>query len=283
MLVYLEAPGVAERSLALLENAQTQQDQVYYAFVLRNLASGWTTDQWRSYFGFLNIAHGNYRGGQSFQIFMQQIWDDAAVHLTAADRTALADVLSGANRVEAVKLETTRQFVHNWQLTDVAPRLDDVARGRSFESGRLAYDAAQCGKCHRFQDEGGATGPDITAVGARFNSQYILEAILTPDSTVSDQYRNSVVVTTSGEIFTGRIIDEDETVVKIRTSPFARELTEISKSQIDLREESLVSEMPGGLVNVLTGEEILDLIAYLRSGGNPADGAFTATADGESE
>jgi hypothetical protein len=32
--------------------------------------------------------------------------------------------------------------------------------------------------------------------------------------------------------------------------------------------------MPQGLVSVLTKEEILDLIAYLRSAGNAADKAF---------
>jgi hypothetical protein len=39
---------------------------------------------------------------------------------------------------------------------------------------------------------------------------------------------------------------------------------------------SKVSEMPQGLINVLTPEEVLDLIAYLRSGGDPADKAFRA-------
>jgi len=33
--------------------------------------------------------------------------------------------------------------------------------------------------------------------------------------------------------------------------------------------------MPAGLVNVLTQEEILDLLAFLLSGGNPADSAFS--------
>ena len=34
--------------------------------------------------------------------------------------------------------------------------------------------------------------------------------------------------------------------------------------------------MPGGLINVLSREEILDLLAYLKAGGNPADPAFQA-------
>jgi hypothetical protein len=34
--------------------------------------------------------------------------------------------------------------------------------------------------------------------------------------------------------------------------------------------------MPGGLINVLSREDILDLLAYLKAGGNPADPAFQA-------
>ena len=34
--------------------------------------------------------------------------------------------------------------------------------------------------------------------------------------------------------------------------------------------------MPRGLINVLSREEILGLIAYLKAGGNPADPVFQA-------
>jgi hypothetical protein len=35
-----------------------------------------------------------------------------------------------------------------------------------------------------------------------------------------------------------------------------------------------VSMMPPGLINVLNKDELLDLVAYLLSGGNPKDKAF---------
>ena len=37
MLVYFQAPTVAEKTLALLEAAETQEDGIYYAFTLRLL------------------------------------------------------------------------------------------------------------------------------------------------------------------------------------------------------------------------------------------------------
>jgi hypothetical protein len=60
----------------------------------------------------------------------------------------------------------------------------------------------------------------------------------------------------------------------VRTDPFARQPTEILKKKIETREPSKLSEMPQGLINVLTKEEILDLVAYLRSGGDASDKAF---------
>jgi putative heme-binding domain-containing protein len=215
-----------------------------------------------------------YRGGNSFKKFLQKIRDDASATLTDADRVALKEVISGTQTVEAVKLETTRQFVHNWQMEDLLPVADDVESGRSFDKGRAAYEAAQCYKCHRFAGEGGDTGPDITGVGNRFNTVYLLESLIVPSKAVSDQYLGSVIRTLDGEIITGRVIEENDKEIKVRTDPFARALVTIAKSNIEARQQSRVSEMPQGLINTLTKEEILDLIAYMRSAGNSQDKAF---------
>jgi putative heme-binding domain-containing protein len=274
LLAYLESPAVASPAMKLLAEGQTQEDQLHYVLVLRNVAQLLNPEQRRAYFGWLNLAEEKYRGGASFKKFVQRIREDAAAKLTAADREALKDVLEGGQKVEVVKLETTRQFVHNWQMEDLMPLAEQVEKGRSFEKGRAAYEAAQCAKCHRFAGQGGDTGPDITGVGNRFNTQYLFESLIVPSKAVSDQYLGSILRTHDGETITGRILEENDKIVKLRTDPFARELVTIAKENIAERQQSRQSEMPQGLVNVLSKEEILDLIAYLRSAGNAADGAF---------
>jgi putative heme-binding domain-containing protein len=274
MLTYLQYPGVAEPTMKLLAAAQTQEDQLYYVFVLRNAAHLLNNDQRRAYFGWLNLAEQTYRGGASFKKFIIQIRSDAAKKLTDADRLALKDVIEDKTKVEAVKLETTRQFIHNWQMEDMQDMLSQADSGRNFEKGKAAYQAAQCYKCHRFNGEGGDTGPDITGVGNRFNAQYILEAIVVPSKVISDQYQSSLILTTGGEVVSGRIINEDDQQITVRTDPFAREPIVIKKSDIEERQKSSVSEMPQGLINTLTKEEILDMIAYLRSQGKADDKAF---------
>ncbi len=274
LLVYLDAPDIIGRSMKLLGESVTQEDQLFFVFVLRNVQHGWTPEQRRAYFSWMNLAEKNYRGGASFQRFVQQIRKDAVALLTADDKADLKDILEGKRNVEVVKLETTRQFLHNWQMEDLEPMLAEAERGRSFKKGQAAFHAAQCYKCHRFQGQGGATGPDITGVGNRFDAKYLLEALIEPSKVVSDQYANTNIVTVDGEIFSGRIIDQDDKHVRVRTDPYALELTSIAKSDIEEQLPSKVSEMPQGLINVLTKEEILDLIAFMRSGGNREDRVF---------
>ncbi|MEO7299654.1 MAG: heme-binding protein, partial [Verrucomicrobiota bacterium] len=42
LLIFLEAPGVVEKTLDLLDKAKTQEEQIHYIFYLRNLKTGWT-------------------------------------------------------------------------------------------------------------------------------------------------------------------------------------------------------------------------------------------------
>ena len=274
VLVYVDAPGIVERAMSQLQASQTQQDQMFYIFVLRTARHDWTVPLRRAYFGWINLADAKYVGGASFKNFLKKIRSDAVETLSDNEKTALKDVLEGHNQSQAVRLETTRQFVHNWQTSDLAPMLDQASHGRSFEKGRLAFEAAQCLKCHRFGNEGGSTGPDITGVGNRFDAAYILESLVLPSRTISDQYQGSVFSLRDGKILTGRVLSEDAKHVVVRTDPFALKPVEVAKSEIEERQPSKVSEMPQGLINILTKEEILDLIAYLRSGGSRQDKAF---------
>jgi putative heme-binding domain-containing protein len=279
LLVYLDAPGIIPRALEQMRSAQTQQDQMYYVFLLRNVADGWTLPERETFFGWLQLAESKYVGGHSFARFLVQIREDALTTVSDEQREALKDVLEGKAQIEVVDLETTRQFVQNWQESDLVPLLPKTLGDRSFETGALAFKAAQCGKCHRIGREGGATGPDLTGAGNRFSPRDLLESLIFPSKVVSDQYRNSAIITNDGRQVTGRIIDEDDEKLRIRTHPYANELTEIAKTSIEDRTVLETSEMPTGLINVLSQDEILDLIAYLRAGGNPADPAFSQAGE----
>ncbi|HSI35496.1 MAG TPA: c-type cytochrome, partial [Tepidisphaeraceae bacterium] len=274
LLAYLGSQSVITKGLALMSKATTQEDQFHYAFVLRNVPAGWTLDQRKAYFAWVNHATANYKGGNSFKKFLARMKDDAAKSLTDQERVALDTVLKGDVTAVAVKTMKPRQFVRNWQMQDLLPEIDQASAGRDFERGKEVYEAAQCAACHRFGQDGGATGPDLTGVGNRFNPVDSLEAILLPSKVISDQYQTYLVETTDGDMNTGRITYEDDNKLDLATNPFSTDVLSIPKKELKSKSVAKMSMMPPGLVDNFTKEEIFDLIAYLRSGGDPKDKAF---------
>jgi putative heme-binding domain-containing protein len=273
LLVYLESPTVVAKSMKLLGEALTQEEQVHYVVTLRNAKQGWTPQLRRAYFGWINLAQQKFAGGHSFRPFLDNVRRDAVATLNPDEKKALEDVLKGTSVDVALRDSQPRQFVHNWQMEDIVPLVDQAGRGRNFESGRAAFEAAQCLKCHRFNGEGGSTGPDLSGVGNRFNARDLLESILLPSKVVSDQYQN-VRVATDNDVVVGRIERDEPDRLVIRTHPLAGTTVEVKKSAIKDQRPDKLSMMPEGLVSVLKKEEVLDLLAYLRSGANPRDVAF---------
>ena len=315
LLVYLEAPGVVGRTLALLDQAKTQEEQVNYIFHLRTLKSGWTLDQRRKYFDwFTKIRQAgknevtypagspytvwtnqalavkthpaqlvnwfkdvdrDYGDGASYPKYLVNIRRDAVSQLSSAERTALKPFLEGSINAEPWKPTMERKFVKEWTVADLAPALDAVASGRDFKSGKAAFNDAQCITCHRFGNEGGSVGPELTAVGSKYSAKDLLDSLLEPSKVVSDQFQNTVIVKRDGDDVTGRITDENSERVIVMPNMLATELTiEVPVAEIARREPSKLSPMPTGLVNNLTREEILDLIAYLQSAGKAGAANF---------
>jgi putative heme-binding domain-containing protein len=274
LLVYLESPTVIAKSMGLLQSAPTQEDQLHYVLVLRVVKNGWTMDQRKAYFSWLAHADKNYKGGASFKRFLTRIKDDALKTMEPADRDTIEAFLKAGERVEVVTVTKPRQFVRNWQMQDLLPVIDQATTGRDFARGKEALAVAQCLTCHRFGQEGGATGQDLTGVGNRFSPADVLEAILVPSKVISDQYQTTEISTKDKDFVVGRIESEDDEKVEVRTHPLSPETVTVMKKNITRRQPSKISIMPTGLIDVLEQDEILDLIAYIRSAGDPKDKAF---------
>jgi putative heme-binding domain-containing protein len=275
LLVYLDTPGTIGKTMKLLAAAPTQEEQMHYVFTLRHLKRGWTPEQRAAYFNWFPKAAKNNKGSNKFIGFLVDTRNDAIATLTERERSALGGVLleplGGPTPTAAA---VPRKFVKEWTIADLEPALAEVGKGRSFVRGKELYAAVQCAQCHRFGDTGGAVGPDITAASSRFNRHDLLETIVLPSKVISDQFQNTVVVRKNGEDITGRVLTEDVDKVVMSTNPLTPDRVEVPKRDIKTRQISKVSPMPEGLLNVLTREEILDLLAYIESGGNASYSAF---------
>lgn len=284
LLLALNAPAAVSRTVALMRAAATQEEQVTYAIALRNVSSGWTENLRRDYFAWwhggrsqqhplpvvkwFTDAGVNFNNGASFDGFMNNALKEAKATLTPAEVAALGDLTTVRSVVEAPV--EVRPVVKEWNTSDLEPLLPMVGKGRDFARGQAAFAAAQCILCHRYGDQGGAAGPDLTNVATRFKRQDLLESMTEPSKVVSEQYQMTVFTMKDGSVMAGRISQENDDTIVVMTNPFdPSATTALHKPDVAARERSKVSLMPPGLLNTLNEEEILDLMAYLESMGDP--------------
>ncbi len=157
------------------------------------------------------------------------------------------------------------QLQHPWKLEDLV----DLRTGTddaTFTRGMLAFKKAKCDQCHQLSGHGVNLGPDLSDVTLRYRGDRLLQQVIDPSSEISPLHRTYRFLLDSGQIVTGVIQSETEKEVKVLTNLLLPEqVTRLEKSSIELRSESRVSSMPVGLIDVLTKEEIGDLLSYLQA------------------
>jgi putative heme-binding domain-containing protein len=176
------------------------------------------------------------------------------------------------------EMKPDQKFVHDWKMDELLPSLNKVKEGRSFDRGRAAFRQTGCIQCHRFAGEGGSVGPDLRGCGHRLSARDLLESIILPSKSIAEGYALTEIKTTSGEVVTGRIEREEESVVSIRPLAANEEVVTIHKTEINQRTVSKISNMPPSMLNILDEAQILDLLAYLISDGESAQSAFHSQA-----
>ncbi len=257
---------VIEKTLALMQAAPSQEEQIYYALVLR-WAHGWTPQQRERYLRWFHEKGARLSGGNSLAGFIRKIHAEAASRVPDAEKVALAKwivPLTGP----APELITPRAAIKAWTLAELEKELDalkgykpDLARGKQL------YADAQCSRCHLYKDAGGNVGPDLSAVAQRFQRHDILEAITDPNKAVSEQYALTTLTVVGGEQITGIMQEETSGTIRILTDPTKGTSREFYHNIVLKKEKALVSLMPPALLNTMTAEEVADLLAFLGAGG----------------
>jgi putative heme-binding domain-containing protein len=265
LLVYLESTNIISKTLDLLDVAATQEEKLHYLFDLRLVKSGWTVEDHRRYFTWLARARRDFHGARMLPTALNYIRADAEATLTPAERTALADVLAILDKpaTPAPPPPIQRPFVKQWTMAD----FNQLTSGnRDRNRGRRLFTEIGCAQCHRVGTAGGVAGPDLTAVGSRFDRRALLESIIEPSRVIADVYRTVSVTTKSGAIYDGRIVAEDANTVTLALNPVDPDHQQrVSRKEIVSRRISDISAMPQELLNTLTRDEILDLLGWLEA------------------
>lgn len=269
ILARVDAPDFVPKTLQLLAVAQTQQEQLHYIFVLRKAKHGWTDALRADYYRWL-ARLPSFLGGEGMPTFAARITADALAALDEPQRLAAEKVIAAANKPLPPPV-LDRPLVKEWTLSELLPSLNDVGGKRDLKRGHEMFTSSLCIYCHRVGSEGAAVGPNLTDVARRFSRRDILLHILEPSQVVSEKYRTDVVVTFSGNVYTGRIVpsaDYRQSQLTIATNPLQPDqVTSVVKQDVESHTQSPVSVMPKGLLNTLHKDEILDLLAWLEAGG----------------
>lgn len=167
-----------------------------------------------------------------------------------------------------------KAVVREWQMEELLPALEGTMTSRSFTGGQAAFRESGCVQCHRFAGDGGLVGPDLSGIARRQAARDLLESIVLPSKVIAEEFVTLEIETESGEILLGRVEREYAEVLVLRPTSSSEAPVEIKKGNIRRRERSGVSNMPAGVINVLQKEQILDLVAYLLSDGDPAAKVF---------
>jgi putative heme-binding domain-containing protein len=274
LLVYLNSPVAVGRSLDLLESAPSQEEQIHYGQALLHAQSGWSLENRRRMLAWLQKAR-SFRGGKLLATVLVQMRTDFVSSFTEDERGRLsAEIAALLAPADDIAAAPPRPLVRQWTMADFAADLQQPLTGRSAENARSALAAASCLKCHRIGEEGGAAGPDLTLVGRRFDERALLESILVPSKEIDPKYRDTAYILDEGKVVVGRPVQVDATRIVVETDPLTQATATILRASIEETQPANVSPMPTGLADVLTRDEVLDLLAYLKSGGDPESPAF---------
>ena len=275
---FLDAPFAVERGMKLLANASGQEEQIGYAINLRHLKKGWTPELREAYFQWF-VRSGTFSGGARLANYLADIKQHATEAVPESDLTPKLKELIATVPESSIPQFTIepRSFVKNWTMKDLVGDLGvGLEGGRDYANGRKMAGAGSCYVCHRFNGEGGAVGPDLTSAGGKFSPHDLLEAIIDPGKQISDQYGATDFKMKDGTVVTGRIMNLSGNIYNVNTDMMKPStITQVAVDKLESIEPSPISMMPPGLVNTMTPDDILDLLAYFISGGDPEHGLFT--------
>lgn len=153
-----------------------------------------------------------------------------------------------------------------WKLEDLAAVAIEMKSGRSFGNGKQMFQAASCIACHKLEGVGNEFGPDLLKLDPKLKIEEVLKDIIEPSSKINEKFQTWKFEMKSGKEYTGIILEEKNGKVKLIENPLAKaEPITINDKDIETRTKSPVSIMPKGLLDKLTRDEILDLLAFVYS------------------
>jgi len=147
------------------------------------------------------------------------------------------------------------ELIQTWQdrLTpEVLARAD-------YDEGKRVFEQT-CASCHSLYGEGGQLGPELNGAD-RSNLYYVLENIIDPGAVLPKDYWMTVLTLKNGRVLSGTVSSRSTHTLTI-VGLTGEEI--VPHSDIAKMEQLEQSTMPEGLLQSLSENEVIDLVAYLQ-------------------
>ena len=310
VLSFLQHPAVVRKTIALLKTTKAQIPDfdpeimkrgnnygkrilttmneevspnilnIHYLFCLKDVTKGWSMEERKSYLGELKELLSK-KGGHYFSGYLQKIRESAIANVPEKDRFALKYLTGEIKGIDLAALPRAQGPGVAWTVDSALETLNkEPLVGRSHANGKKMFSAGLCVACHRFGDEGGGVGPDLTNLAKRSDYKSMLESTIHPNMVVSNQFEQHELTMKDGSLVIGKIVSEEKdhySLVQSGLQPMTFTKVEISK--VASKKGSKISMMPGGLINSMNADELKDLIAYFVSAGDPKHKVFRSTKE----
>ncbi len=186
------------------------------------------------------------------------------------DRSVVREVLSAIN--EAPRAEVKDLFERFIPPADRVRRLGDsidpneilTLKGDSGRGEKLFFAATTlCSSCHRVAKNGVGLGPDLDAIGSKYDRPTLLRHILEPSLAIDPKYIGQILETRSGAVHAGILVEKTAREVVLKDAK--NETIRIPAEDVETLAPQSRSPMPESLLRDLTAQQAADLLGYLGS------------------
>jgi putative heme-binding domain-containing protein len=152
----------------------------------------------------------------------------------------------------------TKRLGDTINAAEILKMVGDAEKGR-----KLFHESSvvQCRTCHRIGGKGVEIGPDLDAIGKKYERQKLLESILQPSAQIDPKYVMWMVETSEGKVHTGLLVSRDATAVVLKDAKNVQ--VKIAAGDVEGIYPQTKSLMPDMLLRDFTAPQVADLLEYL--------------------
>jgi putative heme-binding domain-containing protein len=173
--------------------------------------------------------------------------------MKAVDAGRLKQRVETAARAVEGQDAVERQAKIEQKLQTYLAKPGDITRGQLVFKNR-------CSQCHQAAGVGGKVAPQLDGIRTRGVAR-LTEDIVAPNRNVDIAFRTTTVITLDGQVINGIIRSEDAKRITLIDQEGKERI--IPVADVDQKVPSPGSLMPTNMIDLLKGEEWIDLVAYL--------------------